>query len=70
MNRHGYVSDLDRKRDTKQNCDGVADLLKYLPDETQGNYRVSHTTCPVGMCNGEMRHAIPTVTLYFRSQRN
>lgn len=66
MNRHGYVSDLDRKRDTKQNCDGVADL----PDETQGNYRVSHTTCPAGMCNGQMRHAIPTVTLYFRSQRN
>lgn len=64
MNRHGYVSDLDRKRD------GVADLLKNLPDETQGNYRVSHTTCPAGMCNGQMRHAIPTVTLYFRSQRN
>lgn len=51
MDRHGYVSDLDRKRDTKQNCDGAASH-EESPGRDRRNQQGVHSICPAGTCNG------------------
>lgn len=65
MDGHGYVSDLDHKRDTKQNCDGAIDLMKKNIREKTVETRKLQGVVPYhpsGKCYGLKTHAIITVT--------